>query len=109
MYCNASSTALTAVVRCFQLKEKVLGLYATLYQSSDRWHFCEEFAPQAVGGGGYNRISVHVCERTDVYIAEQNIIIKKNNTQPFKEGNKKMYTRVISFGDFFILHSDIIR
>ena len=61
------------------------------------------------GGGGYNRISVHVCERTDVYIAEQNIIIKKNNTQPFKEGNKKMYTRVISFGDFFILHSDIIR
>ena len=60
--------------------------------------------------GGYNRISVHVCERTDLYIAEQNIIIKKNNTQPFKERDKKMYTRVVFFlAMFFILHSDIIR
>ena len=61
------------------------------------------------GGGGYNRISVHVCERTSLCIAEQNIIITINNTQPFKEGDKEMYTRVLFFGDFFILHSDIIR
>ena len=56
-------------------------------------------APQAGGRGGglYNWISVHVCERTNLYIAEQNIIIKENNTQPFKEGDKKMYTRVVFF------------
>ena len=54
------------------------------------------------GGGEYNWISVHVCERTDLYIAEQNIIIKKNNTQPFKEGNEKIYTRVIFFLAIFL-------
>ena len=52
--------------------------------------------------GGYNRISVHVCERTDLYIAEQNIIIKKNNTQPFNERDKKMYTRVVFFLAIFL-------
>ena len=52
-------------------------------------------------GGRDNRISVHVYERTDLYIAEQNIIIKKNNTPPIKEGDKKMYTRVVFFWRFF--------
>ena len=46
-----------------------------------------------------------------LYIAEQNIIIKKNNTPPIKEGDKKMYTRVVFFWRFFFFffHSDIIR
>ena len=35
MYCNAFSTTSTAV-RCFQLRKKVLRLYATSYQSSER-------------------------------------------------------------------------
>ena len=62
MYCNASSTALTAV-RCFQFQKKVLEQCATLYQRSDRifkhlclWlrnehgrQFLEEFAPRPVG------------------------------------------------------------
>ena len=123
LYYNASSTALTAVVLCFQLKKKVLGLYATLYQSSDRtvehykllmttkWARVAFLRGIYTSGRGerYNRISVHVCERTDLYIAEQNIIIKKNNTPPIKEGDKKMYTRVVFFWRFFFFHSDIIR
>ena len=36
------------------------------------------------------------------------IQITINNIQPFKEGDKEMYTRVLFFGDFLILHSDII-
>ena len=72
MYCNASSTAFPAL-RCFQFRKKVLGLYATLYRSSDRtvqhlclWpeneherQLCEEFAPQS---GGTNDNDAHVCE-----------------------------------------------
>ena len=64
MYCNASSTAFTAV-HCFQFKKKVLELNVTLDQSSDRtvkhlclWlqnehgqQFCEEFASRPGGGG----------------------------------------------------------
>ena len=72
MYCNASSTAFPAL-RCFKFRKKLLGLYATLYRSSDRtvqllclWpeneherQLCEEFAPQP---GGTNDNDTHFCE-----------------------------------------------
>ena len=86
MYCNAISTTFTAVVRCFQLRKKVLRLDATSYQSSDRtvqhlclwlqneheWQFCKEFAPHP---GGTNDNDAHACELS--YITVQNKIIVK--------------------------------
>ena len=62
MYCNAISMTFTAVVRCFQLRKKVLRSDATSYQSSNRtiqhlclwlqneheWQSCKEFAPHPV-------------------------------------------------------------
>ena len=85
MHCNASSTTFTAV-RCFQVRNKVLWLDATSYQSSDRtvqhlclwlknedkWQFCEEFAPHPVGTSDND---AHACEPN--YITVQNKIIAK--------------------------------
>ena len=36
-------------------------------------------------------ISDHVCERTDLHIAERNIIIKKNNTQPYLKRRSRKF------------------
>ena len=34
-------------------------------------------------GGRTTLISIHACKRVNLYFAEQNIIIKKNNAQPY--------------------------
>ena len=124
LYCNASSTAFSAE-RCFQFRKKVLGLWATLYRSSDRivqhlclWpenaherQLCEEFAPHP---GGTNDKDAHVCEPICINMyCRANIIIKKKIPIHWrKEWQKFQSCKFIHgqyFYDNFILHCDVIR
>ena len=61
----------------------------------------------------WERTTMKPYLRTDLFIGEQNIIIKKTTTQPLKEGVTTIFTVVYLyldsiFCDHFILHCHII-